>query len=1537
MPDFSSSTLRLFQRFFTSTSPHSQHAGIKTVLDGNTAVAATEACIAEAAGLGATFPADAAAYAWQAEQQRRGKNCFGKTLTGRDTEGARGALAAAIGLSLSGARATTFLSSPDVMSAQDWLVTAVGRLVPLVVHLTNRTLAAHAGALGSGHKAYHVSADSGFFILHASTVQEAVDFSLIARRVAELTLIPGLVAMDGEQIALAAQEVELPHPEWVRQFLGDPDDEITSPTAAQKMLFGETRRRVPRWHNLDRPVMHGALQGPESWTLGAVAKHPYFHHHLNAILEESFALLSKHTGRTLGPVSSYQTDNAQIVLVAQGSAIETLQAVADYMRQVRKIKVGVLGIHGFRPFPGALIAEHLKKKRIVAVLERTDTPLAADPPLMRQVRAALERALENGRLGSAIHPGYPLIKEKQLPRFRSVVYGLGGQPLRAADLITLCDTLEEKGQGRIFLGFEFARASSIYPKRQVLLDNLRRSYPDIAQLGLRSQQPAPDLRPAGAITVAIHNLSEQSGKGLSVEAAVLLYRLLGGWIRSRPGIFQERWISGWLDIFTYSPQSLRDPGDDLPIDLAVLTAPHRLQKSKLELRQDGILLAVSSQNDAALWQSLAPEVRNDIQRKQIRLYGISNAETADTSAAFSVMLGSLLGTLLDSGLLDIKVRRVLNSYEDSLHHLAERERTARLNAFKMGLETVRQIDYQTLAVHASNTPVPWHDEAPMAVRHLGQSGPTYDSLPRFWDQVGVLYRNGDIAELIPDPYLATGVIPPLSSTFRDLSIARNSLPAFDPSTCTGCGQCWTRCPDSAIGSVVLSPTALIDAGIKLTGGETLRMAASKLATRLHSLGRDTDINYNTVGEFIQDAFAGLKDKLPLNEERKQALTEAVAAVNQKIGDLPVARTEAFFYERERYQRETGELLSLVINPDACKACGLCISACEPGSLTAAPQTQERVQKAHQLWRIWEHLPDTSGKTIEQASTHSEVGAMPAILLSRHCQFAIAGGDNAEAGSGEKIALRLALAVTEFQRQPLNNRFIQEITEVREKLMASIHNHLVDALPTDDLDALAKGLEAIRPEQSPLSALTEQKENAVEQIQIDAIALRRQVKITQALDELHWRLSKGEQGLGRARLSLAIAPGTLTNWAGTWPDNPFQVPVAVDFNSDTAQLASGLLEGQLREAAKGLGLLRQAKLELEKPEEAARSTLESLHWRDLTREEQERCPPLLLIGNDDVLSGKGFSAITRLLGTDLPIKIMVLTDLDLELGTANVAGSPMAIAREAKTEPSLLALAQRHAYIVQTSIANTSHFLKSLEEALEFAGPALIHVHAPSPEQHGFAPDQTLTQANRAINSRVFPLFRYHPKGEGVFGSRISLSGNPAPEESVYQEAESILTPADWAIHEQRFAPYFTPLNATDTSPIPIADYLKLEAAARQRKTPFVSVVQTLSSSEEEKAGEKAESDETVRLKVEPAMIAACEERIQAWRTLQELAGLVTPFTKAVEAKLKQEINEAHQAELATQKQEYEARIENLRAEMEAEIAARVKGQLMALAGYSLPN
>ncbi|MDP6674913.1 MAG: pyruvate ferredoxin oxidoreductase, partial [Gammaproteobacteria bacterium] len=275
------------------------------------------------------------------------------------------------------------------------MVSAAGQHAPLVVHLSNRALAAHGGALGSGHEAFHMSADSGFFLLFAANVQEAVDFTYIARHAAEQALIPGLVVMDGEQTALAVQDVRLLSPKQIYGFIGSPDEEITVPTAAQKLLFGETRRRVPRWHDLDQPVLNGALFGTESFALGALAKRLYFDEHLKESLAESFEQFARRTGRHYGPISCHKLDDAKIVLLAQGAAVETARAVADHVRDKHKIRIGVLGVHCLRPFPGAAIVRCLQGKKSVIVLERLAAPLSDDPPLLREVRAGLDRALEN--------------------------------------------------------------------------------------------------------------------------------------------------------------------------------------------------------------------------------------------------------------------------------------------------------------------------------------------------------------------------------------------------------------------------------------------------------------------------------------------------------------------------------------------------------------------------------------------------------------------------------------------------------------------------------------------------------------------------------------------------------------------------------------------------------------------------------------------------------------------------------------------------------------------------------------------------------------------------------------------------------------------------------------------------------------------------------------------------------------------------------------------------------------------------------------
>lgn len=1530
MPELNSMAIRLYRRLFGAKAGDLPEDGVQTVLDGSSAVAVTEAGIAECAALGSSFPGDGAGLAWRSEQEQRKSNVFGELLASWDTEGGRGSLAAAMGLAMSGQRATAFLSGQDLASTLDLLKSAAGRHLPLVAHLENRALAAQGGALGAGHESLHLSADTGCFTLIASNVQQAADFSVIARRVAEQTLVPGLVALD---LGEAAQDVRLPSPKLVRRFLGAADGEMAVPTESQRLLFGENRRRVPIWHDLDNPVLQGALQNPDSFALGVVAQQPYFDQHVAKALNEAFDLYAEQAGRRHGVLSAHRLDDAQTVLVAQGAAVETAKAVADHLRSTTKTPIGVLGIHCIRPFPGEEVARLLSGKKTVAVMERVDTPLAGDAPLMRELRAALERASENARYGADTHPGYPAVNEAAKPRLRSVIYGLGGQPLRAADLIALSSELGQRNAPRLYLGLDLTHATSAYPKRQVLLDNLRRAYPEIADLGVMAKTAAPDLRPADALTLSIHRVTGQGADGLAAEAGDYLQRLLGGQLRSRPGLAWERYGATCTDYVTSAPEGLLDCGDDVTVDFSLVTTSQisALQRPLAGLREGGCLLIMGSGLDKKIWQALPADVCATIRAKQINLYTVQPPGKAIEAAgvqkgaaaadlAQEHLLGALGKCLLDAELLDVKERRLGAARNEALENVSELELRGRMGAFQAGYGSAHRLDYSALADGEAQG-----DKAaaqvPMSVRQLGRNEDRHSSLPRFWDQVGVLYRNGETEALTADPYMALGTVPPLSSTFRDLSATRSMLPAFDPLNCSGCGKCWAGCPDGAIGAVAVNPGALIDNGIRLTGADALRQASSKLGGRIGSQGRTKAAKGGTAKQLLDDAYSWLQEKMPLAEDRKQAMQEAFDSVVNRVGALPVAITEPFFHDLEAGLKDSGALLSLAVNPDACKGCGICVAVCEPGAMRAEAQNAEQLDQARTVWGLWEETPDTPSEVIEKASNNPEVGPMPAVMLSRYCAMAVAGGDGAEAGSGEKIAVRMALAATEYQQQPLVHKFSEQVEETRQRIKDLIRETLTQALPTEDLDALSSGLDKVEGGHVPVGELTGKVDAAIESGSVNATQLRRLIDIANDLTELQWRLSEGEHGLGRSRFALAVAPGSVATWAGAFPHNPFQVPVSMDMTGDTTQMAAGLLKGQLREATETQALIRRANLELEQPVgiEQKRAELERVGWRDLTAEEQQLCPPLILLGNDESLAGRGFSQIAWLLNSDLPIKVLVLSDLGLGLDDKGIQDAALAASKDPKSDLGLLALAQRGAYVAQTSIAAPSHLRQSVREAMKYNGPALIHAHVPSPERHGFATDSALQQAELALNSRAFPLFRYHPEGEGVFGSRISLEGNPEPKAAWVTTENGSVTPAEWAMTERRFAGRFTPLNGDEPKPTALLDWLKLDAKGRQGATPTAGITK----------GE----DEEIRYAVDAELAEMVGRRGHVWRTLQELAGLETPFTKQVEEEVQALVADAHSRELEATRQDYEQRISNLQQQQKVEAATQVRNQLLKLAGY----
>src|SRR5210317_1537399 len=112
--------------------------------------------------------------------------------------------------------------------------------------MTKQALNVHAG-----HDDYHAIDDTGFLQLFDKDVQEVADLNLIAHRIAELSLNPGVCAQDGFLTSHVIESLRLPESELIAEYLGDPADTIESPTPAQCMVFGERRRRIPEIFDLD--------------------------------------------------------------------------------------------------------------------------------------------------------------------------------------------------------------------------------------------------------------------------------------------------------------------------------------------------------------------------------------------------------------------------------------------------------------------------------------------------------------------------------------------------------------------------------------------------------------------------------------------------------------------------------------------------------------------------------------------------------------------------------------------------------------------------------------------------------------------------------------------------------------------------------------------------------------------------------------------------------------------------------------------------------------------------------------------------------------------------------------------------------------------------------------------------------------------------------------------------------------------------------------------------------------------------------------
>ena len=1351
-------------------------------------------------------------------------------------------VARAVGGAAAGRRVAAWIDGEALPLVIEELRQAAELRLPLVVH-------AH---LGAGHDALHVAADSGCAVLFAASVAEAADLTLAARRLAEDALIPVIVAMDTAEVARAPQDVALPTAGLVDRVAGRADDRIDTPTEAQRLVFGASRRRVPLLHDIDAPALLGARVEGLAGAAALAARLSYQDADTVALLDGALAAVARATGRELAAVGARGAASAEAAVVAQGALVEQLRAAAGD-------RVAVVGLTALRPFPAEALRAAVGSRSRLAVVERSG-PVAGDGPLAREVAAALGRSPAR------------------------VFAGLAGSPVRRADLLGLVDEVASGPRDRLVLGVDLAPAVPALPKLQARLDALRRAFPDAGRLGLRVDGAA--AAPEGALVVA---LVRDAGQADWLPAfAGVLQAATGGAVRCRAAAGGSEAGGERVDLLVAGPAGMADPGAELAADVVVLARREGRRGRGVAVADGAAVLAAMRASaesaggeeffDDELAASIDAGLLAALSRAGGRLFG-ALADDLDP------LLGAFLGVLRERGIA-WKDRAVIAARRQALGGGAD----ARLRAMLEAVGAAREVAAGPAAGDDE-------DALPLVVREAAGAGEGLSAIAPFWDRVGAAGRTGGAP--VPDPAGTFRVVPPLTATFHGLAGERSDLPAIDVAACTGCGACWSACPEAAIGAVALTPKAWIEGGIAAanragSSAEALRPVAGQLATLAGRALQKGEVAPGRAGDVFRHAFGVLVDKAGIEGERRSGMEAALAAVDEAVGDLPVAVTDPFFRRPEAAGKGRGELLGLAVDPEACKACGACAAVCEPGAIQVVPQEGEVLARARRAWRAWERTPDTPGTTVARAWDDPEVGPVAATLLSRHALFTVASGDGAQPGSGEKVALRAVLGVMESRLQKAVADHLSDIDELADRLVAECRRVIGETLPVDDLEAVEAGGAGHAGPDLTLEAVVRRIDEAhgehARLLPADAGRLRRMAALAR---ELRDRAAAMREGFGRARMGLVLSPDIARRWAGRFPHAPFLAPAVVAATDRVAGFARGLAEGQVAQAGEVLARVRRARLELERPDEARRAgPVEPAPWSALDEGERQVVPPVVIVGDDGLLRDSGIAA---LVDAGLPVKVIVLSPLDLT---------------RSGDELELLALGRRGARVAQSSIALPRHLAESVVAAVAWPGPAVLRLHAPLPDTHGFSRDRTPRRALRAVETRAWPVFRFDPRADGVFGSRLSLDGNPEVEAGLVAEAG---TPLDWMLGEDRYLRRLAPLDP-DVSSLPASRLF-----------------------DEDPAGRPVRVDLPEGARAIPADLAAgLRDRAATWRTLQELAGVVTPFTERVRERLAAEMAAAHQAELDALRAEYEERIAALQASFEEQAVQRVRDGLVRLLSRAAP-
>ena len=643
---------------------------------------------------------------------------------------------------LGGALVTTFTASQGLLLMIPNLYKIAGELLPFTVHVSARALAAQGLSIFGDHQDVMACRATGCALICSNSAQEAHDLALVSHAASLRTRVPFIHFFDGFRTSHEVQKLALLSDRVLRSVVDEKD-------------IAEFRSRAM---TPDHPTLRGTAQNPDVYFQGREAVNR-FYDVLPEAVQASMDMLATASGRSYHLFDYHGHPQAERVVVAMGSAVETIEETVDWL-VARGEKVGVVAVRLFLPFSvKAFLAALPATAREVAVLDRTKEPGSLGEPLYMNVLGALT---EGDRARAAA------------VRVCGGRYGLGSKEFTPGMARAVFERLSDPaGPAHFTVGiFDDVTHTSLAFDAEFDLER-----PDVRRcvfVGLGADGTV------GANKNSIKIIGEQTN---NFAQGFFVYD-------------SKKSGSVTVSHLRFGPRPIRAPYLIRQAEFVACSQFSFIGRAEIlgYAAPGGTVLLNSPYSEQETWSKLPREWQETLIAKKLRLFVIDA-----TGVAHAAGMGRRTNTVLQtcffalSGVLppDEAVAQIKQAIAKTYGKKGEQIVQMNFAAVDAALAGLHEVKIPAAPDAGSVATVP----------------PAYDGAPEFVRKVTarLLADKGDLMPVSAIPL--DGCWPTGTSRFEKRNIALE-IPVWDPSVCIQCNKCVLVCPHASIRAKFYPPEAL---------------------------------------------------------------------------------------------------------------------------------------------------------------------------------------------------------------------------------------------------------------------------------------------------------------------------------------------------------------------------------------------------------------------------------------------------------------------------------------------------------------------------------------------------------------------------------------------------------------------------------------------------------------------------------------------------------------------------------------------------------